>query len=88
MLSYRVSFVNKLPKGGRLFRCCQRVLLIRRARSPERAIEAAKKRFMRCERVEDWRIRAAEIEVEAVPQSEAASDAAPLARRKKPKRPP
>jgi 1,2-phenylacetyl-CoA epoxidase PaaB subunit len=75
MSSYRVFFVNEVPQGERLFRCCQRMILVRSARSRERAIEAAKKRFMRLEHVRDWHIRAAAIEVEAIPPDESASTA-------------
>ena len=44
MPSYRVSFINDIPRGGKLFHCCQRSIVIRAARNPDRAIEAAKKR--------------------------------------------
>lgn len=47
MTSYRVCFMNEIGCNERLFRCWQRSFLIRSARSPERAIEAAKKRFTR-----------------------------------------
>jgi hypothetical protein len=64
MPSYRVCFINEIPRDGRLFRCCQRSIVVRSARSPERAVEAAKKRFMRLEGIRDWRIHAAYIESE------------------------
>jgi CBS domain-containing protein len=51
MPSYRVCFFNEIPRNNRLFRCCQRSIVIRAARSPERAIEAAKKRFARLEHI-------------------------------------
>jgi hypothetical protein len=66
MSSYRVFFVNEVPRGEKLIRCCQRIILVRSAKSRERAIEAAKKRFMRLEHIRDWHIRAAAIEVEAI----------------------
>jgi hypothetical protein len=66
MPSYRVCFINEIPREGRLFRCCQRSIVIRRARSPERALEAAKKRFARLEGCRDWKIRADMIEMEEI----------------------
>jgi hypothetical protein len=45
MTSYRVCFFNEIPRNDRLFKCCQRSIVICAARTPERAIEAAKKRF-------------------------------------------
>ena len=63
MPSYRVSFMNDIPRGGKLFHCCQRV---RTARSPERAVEAAKKRFARLEHICDWNIHASRIELEVL----------------------
>ncbi len=72
MLSYRVCFINEIPRNDRLFRCCQRSVVIRSARSPERAIEAAKKRFERLEGIRDWKTHAALIEIEPVdPKSDA-----------------
>lgn len=66
MPSYRVSFINQIPRGGRLFRCCQRSIVIRRARSPERAVEAAKKRFARLEGIRNWKIHAEMIEMQKI----------------------
>ena len=40
--------------------------MIRCAHTRARAIEAAKKRFARLERIRDWRIHASEIEVEMI----------------------
>jgi hypothetical protein len=45
MPSYRVCFINEIPRNEKLFRCCQRSIIIRSARTRERAIEAAKKKF-------------------------------------------
>jgi hypothetical protein len=42
------------------------LIIIRAARSPERAVEAAKKRFARMEGIRDWKIHAALIEMEAI----------------------
>ena len=64
MQSYCVRFINEIRRNETLFRCCQRSIVIRSARSPERAIEAAKKRFARLEGISNWKIHAALIEVE------------------------
>jgi hypothetical protein len=66
MPSYRVCFINEIPRQGRLFRCCQRSIVIRRARSPERAVEAAKRRFARLEGGRDWKVHAEMIEIEEI----------------------
>lgn len=66
MPSYRVCFINQIPRGGTLFRCCQRSIVIRRARSPERAVEAAKKRFARLEGIRNWKIHAEMIEMQKI----------------------
>ena len=66
MPSYRVSFLNDIPRGRKLFHCCQRSIVIRAARSPERAVEAAKKRFARLERICNWKIHASRIELEVL----------------------
>lgn len=62
--SYRVNFINEIPRGAKLHRCCQRSIVIRSARSPERAIEAAKRRFARLEGIRDWKIHARMVETE------------------------
>jgi hypothetical protein len=66
MPSYRVRFLNEIPRNDQLFRCCQRSILIRAARTPERAIEAAKMRFARLEAIRDWQIHASLIEIEPI----------------------
>lgn len=66
MASYRVCFFNEIPRNERLFRCCQRSIVIRAARTPERAIEAAKKRFARLEGIRDWKIHAHLIDIEPI----------------------
>jgi hypothetical protein len=70
MPSYRICFINEIPRGNHLFRCCQRSIVIRSARSPERAIEAAKKRFARIEGIPDWQIHAGMIEIREIDLSE------------------
>ena len=66
MPSYRVSFINEIPRNQKLFRCCQRMITIRSARTPERAVEAAKKRFARLEGIRNWKIHAALIAIEPI----------------------
>lgn len=66
MPSYRVSFMYDIPRGGKLFHCCQRSIVIRTATSPERAVETAKKRFARREGICNWRIHADRIEQEVI----------------------
>jgi hypothetical protein len=47
-MSYRVSFFkNLLNSNGQQFSCLQQSIVIRRAKSVERAVEAAKRRFER-----------------------------------------
>ena len=66
MPSYRVCFINEIPRNEKLFRCCQRSIIIRSARTPGRAVEAAKKRFAKLEGIRDWKIHAALIEIEPI----------------------
>jgi hypothetical protein len=84
---YRVHFLNAFARGSDVVHACQRTLTIRSARSPERAIEAAKKRFARIEGIPDWRVHAQIIALEVVgaeaPLFDAAGD-----RRWRPMRPP
>jgi hypothetical protein len=58
--------LNEIARNERLFRCCQRSIVIRAARSPERAVEAAKKRFARLEGIRDWKIHAGLVELELI----------------------
>ncbi len=64
MASYLVCFMNEIPRNRKLFRCCQRAIIIASAASAERAIEAAKQQFAELEGISDWKIRAALIEIE------------------------
>ena len=66
MHTYRVSFINEIPRNEKLFRCCQRSIIICSARTPARAVEAAKKRFARREGIRGWKIHAALIEIESI----------------------
>jgi hypothetical protein len=70
---YRVCFLNEFARFSNVVKPCQRTIIIRSARSRERAIEAAKKRFARLEGIRDWRTHATIIEVSLV-------DAYPLSR--------
>jgi hypothetical protein len=64
-MNYRVSFFKDLlSSDGHQFRCLQRSIVIRRARSIERAVEAAKRRFERQCHVVDWRLHADGVELE------------------------
>lgn len=60
---YRVCFLNEFARFNTVVRPCQRAIIIRSARSRERAIEAAKKRFARLEGIRDWHDHARFIEV-------------------------
>jgi hypothetical protein len=66
MTSYRVCFMNEIPRNDKLFRCCQRSIVIRSAPSAEWAIEAAKKQFAELEGIRDWKIHATLVEIEAI----------------------
>ena len=66
MPSYRVCFMNEIPRNDRLFRCCQRSILVRFAPNIERALEAAKQEFAELEGISDWKIHATLIEIEPV----------------------
>jgi len=66
MPSYRVRFINEIPRNERLFRCCQRSIIIQSASSAERAVEAAKEQFAKLEGIGDWKIHAALIELEPI----------------------
>jgi hypothetical protein len=65
MSRYRVSFFkNLLSFDGHTFRCLQQAIVIRRAKSVERAVEAAKRRYERLCHVADWRRHADCVELE------------------------
>ncbi|MBV8131521.1 MAG: hypothetical protein JO282_03275 [Alphaproteobacteria bacterium] len=66
MPSYRVCFMNEIPRNDKLFRCCQRSITIRSAPSAEDAVEVAKKQFAEIEGIRDWRIHAGLIEVKTI----------------------
>ena len=65
MPSYKVSFFKDLlSSNGHQFKCLQKAVEIRRARSAERAVQAAERRFARLHRVRDWKLHADLLEVE------------------------
>jgi hypothetical protein len=66
MPDYRVCFINEIPRNDKLFRCCQRSIIIQSAPTAEWAVEAAKKQFARLEGIKNWNIHAALIEIEPI----------------------
>ena len=85
MTAYRVSFFNELTNArGTLYKVCQRSVEIRTARSLDRAVEAAKKRFARLEHVGEWRLHARLFEVEPLVEDQegVAPPADPMAGRR------
>jgi hypothetical protein len=70
MCRYRVSFFRKLlSSDGHESKCLQQNIVIRRAKSIERAVEAAKRRYERLCQVADWRLYADGLELEIDLQS-------------------
>jgi hypothetical protein len=68
-MRYRVRFFkNLLSSDGHAFKCLQQSVVIRRAKSSDRAVEAAKRRYERICHVADWRIYADNVEVEIDPR--------------------
>jgi hypothetical protein len=58
MPSYRVCFINEIPRNEKLFRCCQRSIFIRSARTPgkgDRGREEAIRQTRRHPRLENSR---------------------------------
>lgn len=63
--SYKVSFFkNLLSSDGHQFKCLQGTIEIRRARSVDRAVQAAERRFARLQRMPHWMIHADNLELE------------------------
>jgi hypothetical protein len=60
---YRVDFFNTFARGPGAHKVCQRSIVIDAACCAEEAREIAKARFAEIERICDWHIHAAEIEV-------------------------
>jgi hypothetical protein len=64
-MRYRVSFFkNLLCLDGNASRCLRQSIVIRRAKSVDRAVEAAKRRYERLCEVPDWRLQADGVELE------------------------
>ena len=69
-MRYRVSFFkNLLSCDGHACKCLQQSIMIRRAKSIDRAVEAAKRRYERLCQVTDWRLYADGLELEIDPTS-------------------
>ena len=67
MTRYRVKFYKDLlSSDGHPFRCLQKTLEVQRARSAERALEAAQHRYARLAGVSTWMLYADAAEIEAV----------------------
>ena len=65
--SYRVMFFKTLTNSyGKVFKVCQRTIDVFSARSPESAVEQAKRRFEQSEDIRDWRIHADYFQVDAL----------------------
>jgi len=63
--SYKVGFFkNLLSSDGHQFKCPQGTIEIRRAKSANRAVQAAERRFARSHRVPHWMLHADDIELE------------------------
>jgi hypothetical protein len=63
MPSYRVSFINEIPRNDKVFRRVQRSIVIPSADSGASAVEAAKQQFARLEGICDWHLHAHKVEV-------------------------
>ena len=65
MSRYRVSFYkNRLSIDGHRHKSLQQSIVIHRAKSVERAVEAAKRRYERHCQAADWRLHADGVELE------------------------
>ena len=80
MPDYRVCFINEIPRNDKLFRCCQRSIVIRSAPTVEWAVKAAKEQFARLEGIKNWNIHAALIEIEPIVLEANRSSGLPTAR--------
>ena len=69
-MRYRVRFFkNLLCLDGSVSRCLQQSIVIRRAKSVDRAVEAGKRRYERLCEVADWQLHADGVELEIDLQS-------------------
>lgn len=79
MTNYHVSFFKDLiNSNGRPFKTWQGSIEIHSARTRERAIQAAQRRFARLRGVSNWVLYADRLEIEALPEK--AASARPSAR--------
>jgi hypothetical protein len=71
MAVYHVKFFkNLLSSEGHPFKVLQRLVNVRRSKTPERAAEAAQHRFERAEHVRNWKLHADTMEVETNDKSD------------------
>jgi hypothetical protein len=81
MTTYRVSFFKNLQSSdGHAFKCVQQVIEIRRAKSPDRAVRAAERRYERRHHVPDWQLYADTLELEISRQEKSILMRQPLRR--------
>lgn len=67
MTSYHVTFFkNLVNSNGHQFKCPQGTMEVQRARSPERALRAAERRFERANKIGNWTLYADVAEVDAI----------------------
>jgi len=67
MSAFRVTFFKDLMSSqGHLHRCPQFVVTVARAKTAERALAAAQRRFERHSRIKNWRLHADFAEVKPV----------------------
>lgn len=65
MNQYQVTFYkNLVSSDGHPYRCPQKSITVRRAKSTDRAVRAAEHRFERLCRLPDWTLHADSIELE------------------------
>ena len=73
MSTYHVSFFKNLTgSDGKQCNACQGSIEIHSARSRERAIQAAQRRFARLKRISDWSFYADKLEVTTLPKGRGA----------------
>jgi hypothetical protein len=65
MQGFCVKFLNRLlSSDGHQFKCLQRMIPIRHAKTRDRAVRAAQRRFEKAEHISNWRHHAQSFEVE------------------------
>jgi hypothetical protein len=64
MAAYEVHFYKRLlSSDGHSFKCLQQTIQICRAKSFDRAVQAAERKYERSQRVSDWKLRADSLEL-------------------------